>query len=890
MRSIAIVLTVIASAALSPAAELPTPESAFGFEPGADRRLVDYEQLVTYLDRLASATDRLELREVGRSPQDRPMYVLFASSPDNLARLDELREINRRLALDTDLSDPELEELVRRGRAFVMATLSMHSSEVGPSQALPAYAYELATTDADAVLSQLDDVVWMLVPSHNPDGMDMVVEHYRSTLGTDYEGASLPGVYHRYVGHDNNRDFITLSQDDTRVISALYSTQWYPQVLVEKHQMGRTGPRYFVPPNHDPIAENVDADLWNWIRLFGAGLSRDMGEAGHTGVATGWLFDNYWPGSTETSLWKGVISFLTEAASAKVATPVFIEPTELRVGGKGLSEYAISVNMPEPWPGRWWRLGDIVAYEMTTFRSILATAARHSDEILRFRNRLARAEVERGRTEAPYFFVLPEDPEDRGARQRLVRLLEDHGVELTRTTRAVEVQGRSIPAGAVVVPLAQPFRAFVKEVLEAQRFPVRHYTPEGEVIRPYDIASWSLPLHHGATAWAVDVPAHQLRDALEPLPPDWHDLAPVLDLSSGVARLAWLAGDVDGYASVFEALGDDRLEVRRTTEAVTANGTRLPAGTFLVAGDRGRMAVLARGAQVPPVLLEEPPDAASVVLRQPRVALVETFVHDMDAGWTRYVLDSFGVPFTVLRPGDIPETDLGRFDVIVFPDADAGLLKGGSSDSDRSGYWQAVYAPEYRKGMGRDGLAALTQFLLDGGNVVSWRRSTELFTDGLPLPSEEGEDDREAAEQGGADGERLSLPVRNVTEQVEEKGLYVPGSWLRVGVLQGHPLTWGLPAESGIFSRGGPVFATSIPMLDTDRRVVVHHPDDEDLLLSGYAENAELLGNRPVGVWLRVGRGQLVLYGFNPQFRASTAATYPLLFNALLLPEVTTEE
>ena len=213
----------------------------------------------------------------------------------------------------------------------------MHSGEVAPSQSLPIFAHDMATTDDPEVLGRLDDVVLMFVPSHNPDGMDMVVEHYREYLGTTYEGSRLPRVYHKYVGHDNNRDFVSLTQEDTRVIAALYSTEWYPQVMVEKHQMGSTGPRYYVPPNHDPIAQNVDEGLWTWSAVFGSNLSHDMAKDGLQGVASHWVFDDYWPGSTETSIYKNVISFLTEAASCRTASPVFVEPTELSVRGKGLA-------------------------------------------------------------------------------------------------------------------------------------------------------------------------------------------------------------------------------------------------------------------------------------------------------------------------------------------------------------------------------------------------------------------------------------------------------------------------------------------------------------------------------------------------------------------------
>ena len=346
--------------------EIRSPESVFGFVPGSDRQLMDYGELVDYLLDLAAASDRIEMREVGTSPLGRTMYVAFISAPENLSRLDELQEINKRLALDPAIPSEERAELVRDGRVFLLETLSMHSGEVGPSQSLPIFAHRMATTDDPEILARLNDVVLMMVPCHNPDGMDMVVEHYREYLGTEYEGSRMPKVYHKYVGHDNNRDFVTLTQEDTRVIAALYSTEWYPQVMVEKHQMGSTGPRYYVPPNHDPIAQNVDEGLWTWSAVFGSNLSRDMAADGLQGVASHWVFDDYWPGSTETSIYKGVISFLTEAASCRRATPVFVEPTELSVRGKGLAEYKKGVNLPYPWPGGKWSLADIVAFELSS--------------------------------------------------------------------------------------------------------------------------------------------------------------------------------------------------------------------------------------------------------------------------------------------------------------------------------------------------------------------------------------------------------------------------------------------------------------------------------------------------------------------------------------------
>lgn len=856
---------VFVLAAGNVAAAPRTPREALGFEPGADGELLDYEQLITYLKEVDAASDRALLREVGKSPEGRPMYALFISAAANLARLDELKAVNRRLALEPAIPEAERAALVRDGKVFVMATLSMHSNEVAPSQALPLEAYELATTQDRAVLERLASVVLMIVPSHNPDGMDMVVKYYRSTKGTPYEGTTLPGVYHRYVGHDNNRDFVALTQDDTRVINRLFSTEWYPQVLVEKHQMGVVGPRYFVPPNHDPVAENVDPALWSWLAVFGTALSRDMGKDGLTGVVSHWAFDNYWPGSTETSLWKGVVSLLTEAASAKVATPVWIEPNELTGRGKGLAEYKKGVNMPAPWPGGWWRLADIVAYEQASMRSLLATAATHRQDLLTLRNDLCRRAVDEGRRGPPYFYVLPRRQRDPGALASLVRLLDEHGVQVAELAAAVTVGDRRFEAGDVVVPLAQPYRAFVKEVLELQRYPERHYTPGGELIKPYDITSWSLPAHRGVAMVTVSTPS-DLDQNLRPV----RALTPAPRPAPGAYGLAFSADAEDSYRAAFAAL-ERGATVSRLSRRSTEGGVDLPAGSFVVRGKAGDLAAVGELTFAPPVALAQAPAAPTTAVRKPRIGLVETWFHHADAGWTRSLLDAYHVPFTVLRPGDFAAADLARFDVLVFPSADRNVLVKGRYKEETE-YRAVDFPPQYKKGLGKNGLEKLVGFVERGGTVVAWGDSVGLFTDELKV-KRDGEDEEE----------QVRLPVRDVGEARGKAGLLVPGAWLRLLVRDGHPLTWGVPAEAGAFARATPVLETSVPRLDTDRRVLALFPE-RDLLVSGYVEHEEQLANTPAVVWVRKGKGQLALFSFAPQARGSTLATFKLLWNGILLP------
>jgi hypothetical protein len=326
------------------------------------------------------------------------------------------------------------------------------------------------------------------------------------------------------------------------------------------------------------------------------------------------------------------------------------------------------------------------------------------------------------------------------------------------------------------------------------------------------------------------------------------------------------------FEVAFGALAEG-VAVRRLLADATVDGAVLGAGSFIVdagGGTASRVAELVTAADAPVRALDELPDASLATLSMPRVALVETWFHDMDAGWTRFLFDGSNIPHTVLRPAELAEIELAdEFDVVVMPDVDPDLLLKGRYEDD-GGWYRNDYPPEYQKGMGEKGKQKLVAFLSNGGTIVSWRRSTGLFTGDLTI----GE---------GDDQKHVSLPVRDLSEPARKHGLLVPGAFLAVDVRTDHPLAWGMPASAGIFSRGTPVLGTTIPIFDTDRRVVVEYAK-QDLLLSGYAEHPEELAGKPAAIWIAKAEGQLVLLTFNPQFRASTPITYKLLCNALLLP------
>jgi len=845
-----------------------SPEKFFGYKPGADRMLFNYEKLITYLQHLDSASGKMKMIEIGKSPMGKTMYVVFISSEKNINQLNELKAINKKLALEPAIPEAEMNQLLEKGRVFLMTSLSMHSSEVGPTQAFPLSAHQLLTASDEQTLSILDNVVYMVVPNQNPDGMDMVVEHYNKYKGSKYERCGMPGVYHKYVGHDNNRDFVTLTQIDVKNVARLYNTDWYPQVLNDKHQMSMDGTRYFVPPYHDPIAENIEAELWNWSGVYGSNLIKDMTADGLAGVSQHVDFDNYWPGSTETSMWKNVVSFLTEAASTHLASPVFIEPSELSVDGKGLAEYKKSINMPLPWPGGWWRLSDIVSYELSSTKSILSTTSANRIKLLKFRNNLCKKQVEMGKNQAPYYFILPQNQHDKSELLSLIKLMQEHGVEVKSLTKSVQFDGQIFEKGDVVISLSQPYRAFIKEVMEKQKYPERHYMPDGELIKPYDITNWSMPLNKGLKSVQLEKRSLELESNLDEIALDFSFNSGIPD---NYTYAVFNANNNESYKLAFLAM-EKKLNVLRLLQEMKIDSSNsIPAGSFIIEKSQ-QLNEIIKNAGVNPNYLSDKKLPPSISIKMPRIALVETWLHDMDAGWARFVLDSYHIPFTVLHPGDFAATDLAKnYDVLIVPDNSKSVLMEGNYKRE-DGYSIANYPPEYAKGMGEEGFSRVMSFVDNGGIVLAWGEASKLFTGALSIKRDKIK-------------EEFKLPFENEGESYSKSGLYIAGALLKIKPLIDHPLTYGMENTANIFYEGNQVFSTKIPNFDMDRRIIATFPD-ENIVISGYAEKSEKLANKPAMVWLSKGKGQFVFYAFSPTNRASTTGVYKLLFNALLLDKI----
>ncbi len=484
------------------AQELPSPASYLGFEVGADRRLADWTEVTGYMEALARASDRVLVDTLGETTLGRPFIMLTISSEANLARLDRLREVNQRLADPRRIaSEAEVASLVREGRAIVLITSSIHSTEVGAIQVPMTIAHRLATAPTPMEERVLEEVVLLLVPSLNPDGADLVVNWYESTLGTDWEGAYPPFLYHHYTGHDNNRDWYFFTQKETNLAVEGAHNVWRPQIVHDIHQMGSTGARFFIPPWIDPVEPNVDPLLIEAANDVGTHMAWAMGLEGKTGVVVNATYDAWTPARAYQHYHAGV-RILTETASARLATPVEVPFAELRQG-RNFHARKPSWNFMEPWPGGVWRLSDIVGYMESGAFALLEHAAQNRESWLRSFQRIGERAVE-GWERWPAAWVIPAAQDNAIGLEELLRVLATADVEVRPARRAFTAGGREHPAGTYVVVMRQPYAAFAQTMLERQDYPDLRLYAGGPPRPPYDVTAHTLPLLLGVDAVAVD--------------------------------------------------------------------------------------------------------------------------------------------------------------------------------------------------------------------------------------------------------------------------------------------------------------------------------------------------------------------------------------------------
>lgn len=851
-RVAALTVLLAVAATATPAtvvAQVPAPAEVFGFEPGEDYKLADYTQLTEYYRRLAAASDRVVLQEIGQSTQGRPMYVLFISSTDNIRQLDRWRSISERLARARDVDEAEARRLSREGKAIVWLDAGLHSTEVAHSQFAPLLAHHMATDESEETRRFRDDVVVILMPGMNPDGHDIVVDWYRRNLGTPFETTSPPWVYHEYVGHDINRDWFMITQEETRHISRVLYHEWYPQIIFNHHQTAPFPARIFIPPFADPVNPLIPPLVVRGVNMVGEHMAKRMEEENMPGVVSRMSFTMWWNGGMRTvPYFKNMVGLLSEVGHAS-ATPQYHDPAMLPEyfgsGSHRISAREPSVYYANPWRGGWARLGDAVNYHFVSSLGAIDIGSRLREDWLFNIWRMGRDAIAAGAAGGPYAYVIPVDTMqwDAGEAVNLVNVLRRGGVEVHRATQAFTAGGRRYAAGSYVVPASQAWRAYVLDLMEPQEHPHAEQYPGGPPQPPYGgLSGWTLPIQMGVRADRIEESFTAQLAAVDVAGP------PAAQAPGNAGFGYALTPRRNETAIALNRLLADGERVHRSAAAFSAGNRSHDAGTFIIergAQTQARLAEIARDLGLEFVPLASRPSVQMSAVSRPRVAMYRPWTANMDEGWTRYVLNEYEFDLTTLRNHDIRTADLSQYDVIIFTDQVAGSIMGG----------QARAPAEYVGGVGEEGVAALRRYVEGGGRILAFDAATDFAI------------------------QQLDLPVRNVTSGISRNELYIPGSLIRMEVDPSHPIAHGMQAAGAAFFQESRGFEVEQP----GAAEVVARYADRDLLLSGWEIGAEqYVAGRAAALRVPVGQGDVVLIGFRPQFRAWPTGTYKLIFNSAL--------
>jgi hypothetical protein len=866
--------------AFASAEAIPTPQQYFGFRVGTDRKIVRYDKIIEYFQKLAASSDRVRYRNLGPTTGGNPFVMLEIAAPATLRNLDHYKTLERRLYFQGgEVPEQEREQIFREGKAVVLITNNIHSTEIGSSQMAIELAYRLATEDSPAVRKILDQVIVLLAPSVNPDGQIKVTDWYNKYLGTPQEGSAPPWLYHTYAGHDDNRDMFLLSLKETQMVAQVLWHDWFPSVWLDQHQQGAAGPRMFTMPASDPINPNVHPLIYRLNGIFGQIQAAALEAAGKDGIMHNATYTSFWEGAMAWSgWWHNQVGLLPEAASAQIATPVFqlradaarptlpgvqriepglLAPLEVPPAAPSFQigpprDVTPRADYPRPWLGGSWGLRDIVDYEMISTMALLESAADYRETLLRQIYDVNSSTIEAGRKgqlgfgdrDPAYAVLIPAaGQQDQNEVIELVEKLRMGGVEIQRARQPFLENGETWPAGTYVVPFTQVFARYAKDLLEVQMYPVGERSAGSSADGPYDVSAWSLGMQFGVkTVFARQpLPANL---ALEPIPQKLNYV---------------LAAERNGATIRFPYTGArSAVIVNRLLKAGVRVNLVSPRGGAGISNQGSPLIDTAPPAQAWSVATREvdvsmknttaPPDFGTS-LRLPRVGVYQPWTANIDEGWTRWVLDQYEFPYSTLHNADVVAGRLrSRFDAIVLPDQSTkGILEGQTALSTPA---------EYRGGLGDKGWQALKDFVDQGGTLISFGDACNLLVDKLPLPLKE---------------------VKRTMLLDQHDG---PGTILNLQIDTASPLGWGMAPSTFGFYMNSPFFELSEGSNSQKVRVVARYPNT-GVAASGYLKGEEYMLGRAAVVAVDTNPGKVVLFGIRPQHRAQTHVTLPLLFNAL---------
>jgi len=902
------------------AQNIPTPKEHFGFAIGDNYQLATYTQTEAYFKKLAAASDRVKLVNIGKTEEGRDQLMLIVSSPENIKNLARYKEISQKLARAENLTDTQARALAAEGKAVVWIDGGLHATEVVGTHQLIETAYELISRKDPETLRILDQDIILLTHA-NPDGQELVSNWYMQESKPEKRSfEQIPVLYEKYAGHDNNRDFYMMNLKETQNISRQLFVEWFPQILYNHHQAGPAGSVVAGPPYRDPFNYVFDPLVITGIDAVGAAMINRMNVEGKPGYTEryGSSFSTWYNGGLRTTTYfHNMIGLLTEIIGSPTPSTVPLVPQRLLPNGA----------TPYPVTPQKWYFKTSIEYSVSLNYAVLGYAQRYHDELLYNFYKMGHNSIEHGEkdywtmspkkvdeinlayqestktasprrganadtttsrfgaptipvkyydtvmknkaTRDPRGYIIPSDQKDFPTAVRFINALIQNGITIQKATTDFTVAGKKYPSGSYIVKTNQSFRPHVLDMFEPQDHPNDFQYPGGPPVAPYDAAGWTL-------AYMMGIQFDRILDSFD---------GPFEKLAYGVLENAKgsikTTGSVKGYLvdarinksfTIANDLLKSGIELYRVTNP--ANDVDAGLGSFYVPASSKTKPIIEKLVAETGVTIKT--TAKSPVSMQKitsaRIALWDTYGGSLSSGWVRFILEQYHFQADIIYPKDIDSTDLrSKYDVIVFvTGAIPAYNPTGTSFRGRNDVKPEDIPVAYRKMLGRitadKSIPQLKKFLEAGGNIVTIGSSTNLAY-------------------------HLKLPVRDALVELvngqevklAKEKFYIPGSILRVSVDSTNQAAWGMNKDADVYFDGSPVFNISTEAsLNGTIKPLAWFPNNKPLR-SGWAWGQAYLQNGVAAFVAKVGKGNLYAFGPEITFRSQTHGTFKLLFNTLYI-------
>ena len=895
ISSALLLLAIVLASGATPTTsqQVPTPEQFFGFKPGTDGELARYPKVLEYFQLIAKQTDRVTFEEIGKTTMGNSYALMKISAPQNLAKFDRLVEINRRLADPRTTSEGEAQKLAAEGKPFYLLYATIHSTEVSNGQAIIDIVHRLATDNSPETREILDNSVVLLIPSQNPDGQHLVIDHWYKTKGTNYT-RTYPDLYHKYVGHDDNRDWFMFTQKETRMNIELVQNKYKPIITHDMHQMGGGRSRIFVPPFTDPHDVNFHPILAAGQQAVGTAMATALLAEGKEGV--GWL-ESYdmWSPARQYMVYHGQPRILTEIANSGNLADPYVNPRK----GQPIGPQEPRWNFPRPYTKDTWTLQQQVDYGVIAALAGMSHVAKYGREWLfnfyRVHRDWTSPSTALGAGSRPYAFVVPATQRDPFATYEMLDILKFGEVEVHQAKAPFTAGGKQYDAGSWVIKTAQPYGAFAKTMLEKQVYPDLRLFPGGPPEPPYDVTGHTLWMLMGVTVDQVDTPFDApltLVKTLLPVP------APTPPRPAG----AYLVGPESyGTFVMVTELQKSNVPIVRAAKAFESGGRTFAPGTFIIPPTAAAQKVVEQATLQLGISVfgaAKAPVVDGFRLKPNTKVGLWKGANNMPGGWLMWILEQYGINHEIVKSQDFAGDLNAKYDVILLPSGTsrARIVNGLDPKRNDPAEWSWAF------GVGEEGWKKLRGFVENGGTLLAIGSAVETARELLDLPIERALPEggrRRGGRGGGAGGAQQQVPASAVDRALREAFtspanlmnvlrdrvadpqnlFYCPGSLLQNEFDPTHPIAWGMPEQWPIFFESDQAYRLR-PGFGMEAAVAARYPR-KDILQSGWLLGEEYLRDQANVVSFRVGKGYVVTYGSQIDFRAQPRATFKLLFNGI---------